>query len=158
LQLFITTIKVGSLIGIAVLPFVAAYFAQPGTSPQRPHPEYLSPWWPSWQALDFTKIGAALVAVLWAYHGWMNVAPVAEEIRQPQRNIPIALVGGVAIVMALYLGANLGYYLIIPQSEMAQMKERAPESASQGSEAGGQKSEVRGQRSEVRGDGAEATH
>jgi amino acid transporter len=55
----------------------------------------------------------------------MNVAPVAEEIRQPQRNIPLALLGGVGLIILLYLGANLAYYLVIPQEAMAQMKDTA---------------------------------
>jgi amino acid transporter len=49
----------------------------------------------------------------------MNLAPVAEEIREPQRNIPVALLIGVALVIALYLGANFAYALVIPQKEMA---------------------------------------
>src|SRR5438445_4449760 len=52
----------------------------------------------------------------------MNFAPVAEEIRNPSRNIPISVIAGVVIVITVYLGANLGYYLIIPQQEMAQIK------------------------------------
>jgi APA family basic amino acid/polyamine antiporter len=123
LQLFITLIKVGSLVGIAILPFLVAGLTGPGSPVPRPRVENLSPWWPSWDQLEFAKIGAALVAVLWAYHGWMNFAPVAEEIRNPNRNIPISVICGVLIVIAVYLGANLGYYLIIPQSEMAQIKQ-----------------------------------
>jgi amino acid transporter len=52
----------------------------------------------------------------------MNLGPVAEEIRAPQRNIPLALLSGVGIVIVLYLGANLGYCLLIPQQEMAGIK------------------------------------
>src|SRR5438132_12982205 len=52
----------------------------------------------------------------------MNIAPVAEEVRHPQRNIPISVIAGVTIIIIVYLGANLGYYLIIPQAEMAQIK------------------------------------
>jgi amino acid transporter len=70
-------------------------------------------------------VGSALVGVLFAYHGWMNVTPVAEEVRQPQRNLPLALLGGTGVVIFLYLGANLAYYLIIPQPEMAQLTKTA---------------------------------
>src|SRR5438067_6975956 len=52
----------------------------------------------------------------------MNLGPVAEEIRNPHRNIPVSLLSGVGIIIALYLGANLGYYLIIPQQEVAEIK------------------------------------
>jgi amino acid transporter len=63
-----------------------------------------------------------MLGVLWAYHGWMNIAPVAEEVRQPQRNIPLALLAGVGIIIFLYLGANLAYALVIPRPEMADLK------------------------------------
>jgi amino acid transporter len=53
----------------------------------------------------------------------MNIAPVAEEIHRPQRNIPLALLGGVGIIITLYLGANLAYYLVIPRPEMAELKD-----------------------------------
>ena len=78
LQLFITLIKVGSLVGIALLPFLASYITRSVTPVPEPRPENLLPLWPDWQHLDFGKVGTALVGVLWAYHGWMNIAPVAE--------------------------------------------------------------------------------
>jgi amino acid transporter len=123
LQLFITLLKVGSLIGIALLPFLVAAFVQSNGAVPSPEPRNLLPVWPSWSALNFGKLGAALVGVLWAYHGWMNVTWVAEEVRQPQRNLPLALLGGVGIIIVLYLGANLGYYLIIPQEQIAAIKD-----------------------------------
>jgi APA family basic amino acid/polyamine antiporter len=73
-------------------------------------------------SLTLSALGSALLAVLWPYHGWQNIAPVAGEIRQPQRNIPLSLLTGVGIVVALYLGANLAYALVIPQGEMATLK------------------------------------
>ena len=47
-----------------------------------------------------------MFAVQWAYHGWMNLAPVAGEIARPQRNIPLALLGGIAVIIFLYLGES----------------------------------------------------
>ena len=60
-----------------------------------------------------TAIGIALMAVFWPYDGWINVAPVAEEIREPQVNISRALGFGVGIVILVYLGANLSYHLVL---------------------------------------------
>ncbi len=52
-----------------------------------------------------TGFFAALVAALWAYDGWNDLNMVAGEIRNPQRNIPLSLIWGVATVgVALYLG------------------------------------------------------
>jgi amino acid transporter len=122
LQLFITIVKVGSLLAIAVLPFVVLAAANAPTA-ALPSAAYLRPTWPgSWAEVSLAGLGSALLGVLWAYHGWMNIAPVAEEIRRPQRNIPLALLGGVAIIITVYLGANLAYYLVIPRPEMAELK------------------------------------
>jgi amino acid transporter len=63
-----------------------------------------------------------MLGVQWAYHGWMNIAPIAGEVRQPQRTIPLAVIGGVGIIIFLYLGANLAYHLVIPQAEMRLLK------------------------------------
>jgi APA family basic amino acid/polyamine antiporter len=62
---------------------------------------------------------AALVAALWAYDGWNNVSMVASEIRNPQRNLPLALIGGTAAVIAIYLLANAAYFRVLPAGEVA---------------------------------------
>jgi APA family basic amino acid/polyamine antiporter len=54
--------------------------------------------------------GAAMLGALWAYDGWQNVAPLAGEIRDPQRNLPRAFVGGTLAVAALYLFVNVAYF------------------------------------------------
>lgn len=121
-QLLITLIKVGSLILIAVLPFLvlAAWLS----SPTRPDFANLRPVWPDdWSQVKLGGLGSAFLGVLWAFHGWQNLAPVAEEVRQPQRNIPLALLGGVSIIITLYLAANLAYYLVIPREQMAELKQ-----------------------------------
>jgi len=61
----------------------------------------------------------ALVAALWAYDGWNNVSMVASEIREPQRNLPRALIGGSLAVMAIYLLANVAYFYVLPAKEVA---------------------------------------
>lgn len=58
--------------------------------------------------------GVALIAAFWAYDGWNNVTFVAGEIRNPQRNVPLALAIGLAGVTILYLGANLAYSRMLP--------------------------------------------
>jgi amino acid transporter len=120
LQLAITLVKVGSLLAIVTFPFVLSAFL---TTAPRPQPANLTPAWPSdWSGVRFGQLGAAFLGVLWAYHGWMQVAPVAEEVTHPQRNLPIALLAGVGIIIFLYLGANLAYSLIIPLPELAALK------------------------------------
>src|SRR5271170_157484 len=62
---------------------------------------------------------AALVAALWAYDGWNDLNMVSEEIRQPERNIPIALIVGVATVGALYMLVNAAVQFVLPASAIA---------------------------------------
>src|SRR6202453_1858188 len=62
---------------------------------------------------------AALVAALWAYDGWNNVSMVASEIRDPQRNLPRALIGEPIAVMAIYLFANWAYFHVLTAAQVA---------------------------------------
>ena len=64
-------------------------------------------------------MGIALIAVFWPYDGWINIAPVAEEIREPQFNVPRALALGIGIVALVYVGANLSYHLVLSMSAVA---------------------------------------
>ncbi len=62
---------------------------------------------------------AAMVAALWAYDGWNNVNMVSSEVKEPQRNIPRALILGTLFVGVLYLAANLAYFFVLPAAEVA---------------------------------------
>jgi APA family basic amino acid/polyamine antiporter len=62
---------------------------------------------------------AALVAALWAYDGWNDLNMVAGEIRNPQRNIPLSLIWGVATVGLLYVLVNAAVQYAMPASAIA---------------------------------------
>jgi amino acid transporter len=110
-QFAITVLKVASLLFIIALPFVVyATISEPTHPPKVSH---LNPTWPT-GGINWSGFGVALVGVLWAYNGWMNIAPVAGEVKDPHRNIPFALLAGVFILIALYCGANVAYYLVLP--------------------------------------------
>jgi APA family basic amino acid/polyamine antiporter len=70
----------------------------------------------------FAGFIAALVAALWAYDGWNNVGMVASEVRNPQRNLPIALIGGTAGVIAIYMLANWAYFRVLSPAEVGAHK------------------------------------
>jgi len=65
-----------------------------------------------------SAFGAAMLAALWAYQGWANVAMVAGEIEKPERNIPRALIFGMLIVIVVYLVTNVAYFYALPFSEV----------------------------------------
>jgi APA family basic amino acid/polyamine antiporter len=62
---------------------------------------------------------AALVAALWAYDGWNDLNMVAGEVKRPERNIPIALIAGVATVGVLYILVNAGVQYVLPANAIA---------------------------------------
>ncbi len=66
-----------------------------------------------------TGFVAALVAALWAYDGWNNVGMVASEIKNPKRNLPLALIGGTLAVIAIYMLANWAYFRVLTPGEVA---------------------------------------
>jgi APA family basic amino acid/polyamine antiporter len=71
------------------------------------------------QAFSWSHLGVALIACLWAYEGWSAVSFVAGEVKQPQRNLPRALALGMAVVVGLYVLANLSYLRVLTISEIA---------------------------------------
>jgi len=110
-QLIFTVLKVALIAGITLLCFTA-------TSG-------------SWQNFSTQFTGAkggmagfmaALVAALWAYDGWNDLNMVSGEVRQPERNIPLGLIAGVAIVAVLYMGLNAAVQYVMPAAEIAASK------------------------------------
>jgi APA family basic amino acid/polyamine antiporter len=77
--------------------------------------------------LTFSGFIAALVAALWAYDGWNNVSMVSSEIRNPQRNLPLALIGGTLTVAAIYMLANWAYFHVLTAGEVASAERVAAE-------------------------------
>ncbi len=63
--------------------------------------------------------GLALVSVLWAYDGWGDLSFVGGEVRDPERNLPRALVMGTAAIIAIYLLVNAAYLYLLPLGQMA---------------------------------------
>src|SRR5882762_1401479 len=63
--------------------------------------------------------GLALVSVLWAYDGWGDLSFVGGEVRDPERNLPRALVVGTAAIIAIYLLVNAAYLYLLPLDQMA---------------------------------------
>jgi APA family basic amino acid/polyamine antiporter len=61
----------------------------------------------------------AMVSALWAYDGWNNVSMVSSEIREPQRNLPRALILGTAAVIVTYLLVNFAYFYVLSPAQVA---------------------------------------
>lgn len=63
--------------------------------------------------------GAAMLGALWGYDGWNNLTLVAGEVKDPHRNIPIALIGGTAFIMAVYVLIHIAYYYVLDPTAIA---------------------------------------
>jgi basic amino acid/polyamine antiporter, APA family len=66
-----------------------------------------------------SALGVGLIAVFWAYDGWVYITWVAGEVKEPRRNVPLAMVLGVLAVGAIYLAMNMTYVYAMPLREVA---------------------------------------
>jgi APA family basic amino acid/polyamine antiporter len=65
-----------------------------------------------------SAFGVALIAVFWAYDGWVYIGWVAGEMKEPRRNVPLAMMLGVTIVGVIYVAMNMTYLYAMPISEI----------------------------------------
>jgi len=70
-------------------------------------------------SVDIGHFGLALISVLWAYDGFADLSFASGEIKDPQRNLPRALIGGTLAIIAIYLLANAAYLYVIPMERFS---------------------------------------
>ncbi|MAG93082.1 MAG: amino acid transporter, partial [Planctomycetaceae bacterium] len=119
-QLVTTVLKVASLVFIICVPLAIGGFGAGSVSLSN----YATTSTPADPNLG-VRLGAVLLAVMWAYNGWHGITPLAEEVRDPQRNIPLALFGGIGILIVLYVCTNLAYHSVLTMDEMAGAGQKA---------------------------------
>jgi APA family basic amino acid/polyamine antiporter len=66
-----------------------------------------------------SAMGVGLIAVFWAYDGWVYITWVAGEVKEPRRNVPLAMVLGVISVGIIYMAMNVTYIYALPLKEIA---------------------------------------
>ena len=66
-----------------------------------------------------SALGVGLIAVYWAYDGWVYITWVAGEVKEPRRNVPLAMVLGVLAVGVIYIAMNVTYMYALPLKEIA---------------------------------------
>lgn len=113
-----TGAKVLAIVGLSAAIFVFA----PGGQANPFHAEPMG-------AADWPGIGIGLIAALWAYDGWENLTTLSGEVKNPQRNLPIALIGGVLVVIVAYLLINAAYLRALPLPQLAASKSVAADAA-----------------------------
>jgi APA family basic amino acid/polyamine antiporter len=69
----------------------------------------------------FSALFGAMLSAFWAYDGWANITFVTGEIKNPQRNVPFAIIGGVGIAMLLYVLLNYTYMQVMSLQQLSQL-------------------------------------
>jgi basic amino acid/polyamine antiporter, APA family len=119
-QALLTAAKVLAIVGVAAGVFL---FSTTGTTANLAAAAQTSG--------GLAGFGAAMFSALWAYSGWQFLPMAASEVREPQRNLPRAIVGGTVLVLALYLIVNTAYLYALPLWQVASANSTAyPESPS----------------------------
>jgi APA family basic amino acid/polyamine antiporter len=108
-----SVLTAAKVLGIAVI-VGGVFFLSPTTSWANLRS---APGAPQWSGM--TAFGAAMLAALWAYNGWNFMPMAAGEVKEPGRNIPRALIGGVLLVILIYCVANLSYFYALPVEQVA---------------------------------------
>jgi APA family basic amino acid/polyamine antiporter len=121
-QLVVTIVKAVFLAAVAIVPFIMTLFV----SETIDIANYQTSVAPRQSGL-VAQVGVVLLAVMWAYNGWHGITPLAEEVRQPDRNLPLALFWGIGILITLYLAANFAYHGVLSMSEMKAAGDHAAE-------------------------------
>jgi len=73
---------------------------------------------PAARATGFSALFTAMLAAFWAYEGWNSVGFVAGEIRNPNRNVPLALMIGLFVVIGIYLMVNTAYLSLLTPDQL----------------------------------------
>ena len=125
-------VKPGSrLLNVLVILKLAALAILIGGGLLLSRPAAASPAAVSAGGAGFAAFGAALVPIFFTYGGWQSVNLVSEETRDPKRTLPIALMAGIAIVIAVYLLANIVYLLVLSRPGLAATATPAAEAVRQ---------------------------
>jgi APA family basic amino acid/polyamine antiporter len=114
-QGIVTVMKIGSFAGFIVCGFV---FGRGDLSHFTPLFGASGATAPGAAASPWGAFVLAMVAMLWAYEGWNNITFTAGEIREPRRNLPLALVLGMAAVTLVYVAMNVVYLYAMPVGDM----------------------------------------
>jgi basic amino acid/polyamine antiporter, APA family len=93
----------------AILALIVASFTVPGGSFA-----HLAP-----AGHAVRNLGSGAASVIWAYDGWVAVSMVAGEVLAPERMMRKVIVGGMLLIVLLYVGANVGYFYALPVEVMA---------------------------------------
>src|SRR4026207_85702 len=96
------------ILGIVILIFLGLFYSASGTETSTAAREI------NLQGGAFlSALFGAMLSAFWAYDGWSNISFVTGEIKNPKRNVPLAIIAGVSIAMLLYILVNYAYMHVL---------------------------------------------
>jgi len=111
IQTVFTTAKLIPLVAIIIFGFINGHAGVvrllPITNPNHP---------------VVTGLGSALVGVMFAYEGWIQVGNISGEMKNPRKDLPKSIIGGLLLVMVIYILINTAYLFVLPASALAASK------------------------------------
>jgi Amino acid transporters len=107
-----TTLTAAKIAGIVAIVVGVFFFSSGGTWKNLGAAPDVAQW------SGMKPFGAAMLAALWAYNGWNNLPMAAGEVRDPGRNIPRALIGGMLVVLTVYLLVSTAYVYALPVAQI----------------------------------------
>lgn len=110
MQRWFTALKVILIVGFCIAAMIFG---------QQPQPIQFIPQAGDWSLITSSPFAVGLIYVSYAYTGWNAATYLSSEVANPQRNLPIVLAAGTAIVLLLYLALNATFLLAAPASDMA---------------------------------------
>jgi APA family basic amino acid/polyamine antiporter len=113
-QTTLTTLKVAGILLLCIAAFALPHHAPAAGAAASATAAPATPMHPLWLAFV-----AAMIPIFFAYDGWTDSTYVAGEVVNPTRNLPIAILGGTLIVIAVYVLTNLAYFAVLTPAEMA---------------------------------------
>ncbi|MBW7887482.1 MAG: amino acid permease [Bacteroidetes bacterium] len=113
IQNVFTTLKVLAIGSIIVLAFTVG----------NGNTDHFFPLWGTPTSRGLTAaVGVAMIATLWSYDGWNSLTYLAGEVKNPQKNIPLALIFGTLAIIVIYVLTNMAYLYILPIDQIAHSK------------------------------------
>ncbi|MEO8452838.1 MAG: amino acid permease [Gemmatimonadota bacterium] len=106
-QNLLTLIKVLSVVGLIVAGLTVRAKVSPDWTAPLPTVNLVA------------TMGLGLLAVLGVYDGWYQATMSGGEVRRPERNLPLGMIGGTVLIAVLYLLANLVYLRALPIADLA---------------------------------------
>jgi APA family basic amino acid/polyamine antiporter len=107
-----TILTSAKIVGIGAIVIGVFCFSSGGTWQHLGTPRGQAAW------SGVKPFGAAMLAALWAYNGWNNLPMAAGEVKDPGRNIPRALIGGMLVVLTVYLLISAAYVYALPVEQI----------------------------------------